>query len=408
MRGLSTRDQSAWSVREGNGVREVNIRFRMVIKVDAGIARALALDDELVVATEKPAAVQCIRWAPDSTGNQTSTELLSKMSWMSKKASILDMVHDRPMNLSTWCTSDGKAFAVQRITNLTKESDSSKKLFQGYCFHTPKNEDSNALKAAINARFSLIALACADGSISVYTVKDYVGSIPISHKLRLSVSTETSGRVTFLSYAVDGYCLFVGYEKGWATWSIYGKPGGNSFIADRTISSNHGEIWLNGITTGSWLGGGGEILLIGPNDDRLWVLEMARSAVAGCYTSSNISRSLMQTRSGLMIYRGYDLPDLTTISADSSLWHQVPIPPAYLTEQWPMRLSVISPDGRYVAIAGRRGLAHYSVTSGRWKTFVSEAMENDFAVRGGMCWYQHILIAAVEAGEYHEVSFLNH
>jgi RAB6A-GEF complex partner protein 1 len=104
-----------------------------------------------------------------------------------------------------------------------------------------------------------------------------------------------------------------------------------------------------------------------------------------------------------MVYRGYDLPDLTTISVEASLWHTAQIPSSYLVDQWPMRCSVISADGRYVAVAGRRGLAHYSINSGRWKTFVNENMENEFQVRGGMCWHQHILVAAVEAGDSFEL-----
>jgi hypothetical protein len=112
----------------------------------------------------------------------------------------------------------------------------------------------------------------------------------------------------------------------------------------------------------------------------------------------------MQTNAGFMIYRGYDLPDLTTISAEMSLWHHVQIPAHYLIDQWPIRSTVISSDGRYVAVAGRRGLAHYSVNSGRWKTFEDPLMENEFTVRGGMCWYQHVLIAAIESSDSHEVS----
>jgi hypothetical protein len=374
----------------------------MVIKIDAGIGKALALDDELVVATKKPAAIQCIRWTPDSTGNQTSTELLSRMGWLPKKTSVIEMVHDRPMNLSTWVTNDGKAYAVQRLP-ATREPDAPKKLFRGYCFHTPQYAKDFATKAAINARFSLIALGCADGSIHIYTAKDYVGNIPLSHRHTLPVSKTVSGALTFMSYSPDGYCLFAGYEKGWAMWSVYGKPGSSSFGSDRTISETNDEGWLNGVREGTWLGGGSEILLVGQGDDRLWVLEMARSAVTGCFASANISRTLLQTRSGIMIYRGYDLPDLTTISAESSLWNNAAIPASYLVDQWPMRSSVISPDGRYVAIAGRRGLVHYSVQSGRWKTFVNENMENEFQVRGGMCWYQHILIAAVEAGDSYEL-----
>ena len=80
------------------------------------------------------------------------------------------------------------------------------------------------------------------------------------------------------------------------------------------------------------------------------------------------------------------------------------MPPIYLIDNWPVKSVVISPDGRYVAIAGKRGLAHYSVNSGRWKTFVNEKMEHSFHVRGGMCWYHHILIAAVECDGVYEVS----
>ena len=395
-------DRVLWGPGEGGGVREVSVRFRMVIKIDAGIGRALALDEELVVATQKPAAVQCIRWTPDSAGTQTSTELLNRMGWLPKKSSVAEMVHDRPMNLSTWITADGRAYAVQRLPP-PKEADAPKKLFRGYCFHTPTFPKDFASKAAINARFSLIAVVCLDGSVHVYNAKDYVGNIPLSHRQTLSVSRSTSGAITFLSYSPDGYCLFVGYEKGWAIWSVFGKPGGSSFAADRTISEANDEGWLNGVREGSWLGGGSEILLVGQNEERLWILEMARSAVTGCYASANISRTLLQTRSGIMIYRGYDLPDLTSISAEASLWHTAQIPPSYLVDQWPMRCAVISPDGRYVAVAGRRGLAHYSVQSGRWKTFVNENMENSFQVRGGMCWHQHILIAAVEIGDQYQI-----
>lgn len=387
----------------------------MVIKVDAGIERALALDEELVVATRKPPAVQCIRWTPDSTGNQTHTELLSKMAWMPKKTSVIDMIYDRPMNLSAWITSDGKAFAVQRYVESrdapktesseasSNKSRSAKKLFKGYCFHDPSAPSNFATKVAINARFSLLAVARADCNIDIYMARDYAGNIPLSHRQQHSVSVATSGNITFLSYSPDGYCLFVGYERGWATFSVFGKPESTSFTSNRDIAESNNEGWVLGVKEGIWIGGGSEILLVGQNDDRLWILEMARSAITGCYTAANISRTLMQTRDSIMLYRGYDLHDLATISADSSLWHHAQIPATYLTDHWPIKCSVVSPDGRYAAVAGRRGMAHYSITSGRWKMFSDYALQNSFTVRGGMCWYQHILVAAVEAGDSYEV-----
>ncbi|XDG10537.1 hypothetical protein ABKA04_010152 [Annulohypoxylon sp. FPYF3050] len=404
--GNNTPDQILLGPGEGTGVRDISVRFRRVIKVDAGIECAIALDDELVVATKKPAAVQCIRWTPDSTGNQTSTELVSRMGWLEKKVSIKEMTHDRPMNLSTWVTSDGKAYAVQRIS-ASKAKDNPdfdpKKLFKGYCFHSPHGESDRAVKAVVNARFSLVAVGCTDGSIRVYSARDYAGNIPPSHVHQLPVSSETSGILKTLNYSPDGYCLFAGYEKGWATWSVFGKTAGHSFNANPSISSTNQEGWLDGVVDASWVGGASEILMVARQSEAIWLLEMARSAVTGCYTPPNLFRTVLQSSSTVMVYRGYDLPDLTSISAEPFLWHNARIPSNYLLNQWPIKCTVVSADGRYVAVAGRRGLAHYSVNSGRWKTFANEAMENEFQVRGGMCWYQHILVAAVEANRSYEL-----
>ncbi|KAK9418534.1 putative DUF1339 domain protein [Seiridium unicorne] len=405
--GNSSPDQIFLGPGEGSGVRDISVRFRRVIKVDAGIEHVLALEDELVVATQKPAAVQCIRWTPDSTGSQTSTELISRMGWLEKKISIKEMTHDRPMNLSTWITSDGKAYAIQRTsaTQGPSQDDEAgpKRLFKGYCFHTPQNDQSRAVKAVVNARFSLIAVGCADGSIHVYSVRDYSGNIPASHTHKNPVSRRSSGSLTTITYSPDGYCLFAGYENGWATWSVFGKSLSTSFGANSAINEVNKEDWLSGVAEASWIGGACEILLISRNSEAVWLLEMARSAVTGCYSPPNLFRTVLQTSSSVMVYRGYDLPDLTSISAEPFLWHTARIPSNYLLNQWPIRCTVVSSDGRYVAVAGRRGLAHYSINSGRWKTFTSDAAENEFSVRGGMCWYQHILVAAVEANKSYEL-----
>ena len=83
------------------------------------------------------------------------------------------------------------------------------------------------------------------------------------------------------------------------------------------------------------------------------------------------------------------------------------MPQKYLAGNWPIRYSAISADGRLIAIAGRRGLTHYSSTSGRWKLFGDELQEQAFAVRGGFLWFHHVLIAAVEVGRSWQVSMAN-
>ncbi len=80
------------------------------------------------------------------------------------------------------------------------------------------------------------------------------------------------------------------------------------------------------------------------------------------------------------------------------------IPQSYLASNWPIRYSSLSSDGRLVAIAGRRGLAHYNSNSGRWKLFLDRHQEQAFVVKGGLLWVHHILIAAVEMGRTYQVS----
>lgn len=376
----------------------------MAIKIESGIVKALALDNELVVATVKPPAIQCIRWSPDANGSQTTSELLCRVLDVPKKVSIADMIYDRAMNMLIWVTSNGEAYAVQRASEKSPETEGGKKLFNGHCFHHPKDEGEMAVKVAVNARFSLLTVSCANGDVLVYSAKDYLGNIPLSYKLQPPATTTTTGSLTFMSYSPDGYCLFAGYDNGWTTWSVFGKPGGNSFSVDCSLAETNGEDWLTGVSDGCWIGGGSDIILTGKRDRRLWILETARSALTGCFSSANLARGLLQTGTEIILYRGHDLPDLMTISGKDSLWHHAQYPPTYLHSQWPIRSAVVSQDGRYVAIAGRRGLAHYSVNSGRWKVFEDSKIENSFAVRGGMCWYGHILIAAVESDGSYEVS----
>lgn len=395
------------AVEESNVVGDISIRFRMAIKIESGIVKALALDQELVVATVKPPAIQCIRWAPDSSGTQTTSELLSRILDIPKKVAVVDMVYDRAMNLLIWLTSTGQAYAVQRAHGVQHDPDAPKKLFHGHCFHDPEDDGEKAVKVAVNARFSLLTVFCANGEILVYTAKDYMGNVPLSQKLQLPASPSTTGSLTFMNYSPDGYCLFAGYENGWTTWSVFGKPGGNSFTVDPTLAASNGEDWLTGVSSGCWIGGGSDIILSGQSDRRLWILETARSALTGCFSAANLARGLLQTGTELILYRGHDLPELMTISGKDSLWHHAQYPPAYLHSQWPIRSCVVSQDGRYVAITGRRGLAHYSVNSGRWKVFEDSKVENSFAVRGGMCWYGHILIAAVESNGSYEVYYFS-
>lgn len=390
---------------EATGQAEVLLRFRRSIRIDAGINAVLASNEELIVSTIKPAAVQCLKWEARKDGPQAVAQVLGKLEWIGKSA-VCFMTYDSAMNLAVWVGADGSAYAVQRnrpkpartasdeSTESSQSSASPFSLFDGYCFHTPAG--GHATHASINARFSLIAIGLSDNKILCYAAKDYVGNVPLSHSFKSGASPSSTGKITAITWSPDGYCLFVGYEHGWATWSVFGKEGASSFECNQSHAETCGEDWLLGARTAKWTSNGAEILITS-GDTRLFKLEMSRSAAIGCFSCANLVRALLQTPTGVTVYRGHELPDLTSISNEASLWHHAQYPPSYLHGQWPIRSCVVSQDGRYVAVAGRRGLAHYSVDSGRWKTFSDPGVESSFAVRGGMCWFSHILAAATES-----------
>ena len=136
----------------------------------------------------------------------------------------------------------------------------------------------------------------------------------------------------------------------------------------------------------------------------------------------NTCYAFLQMDDRVLVYRGADQPDMSVINPESDVWQHIKvsrprrcgsqciyvdpgkIPNAYISTNWPIRYASISSDGRLIAIAGRRGLTHYSAASGRWKLFEDERQELDFVVRGGLLWFHHVLVAAVEVDKTFQVS----
>lgn len=55
--------------------------------------------------------------------------------------------------------------------------------------------------------------------------------------------------------------------------------------------------------------------------------------------------------------------------------------------------TAIDCEGQNLAVAGRTGLAHYSMVSRKWKLFGNETQEKDFVVTGGLLWWRdHVVM----------------
>lgn len=399
---------------EGYGTRMHMLKFRIVIKIDAEIETAYSTDEYLIVATKTPPAIQCIPWQT-ATGS-TKTNLMSRLEFLTeKKITIKDMIYNKPMDLFGWRTSDGRAYAI--VFRGKQEKGSTTPTWSGYCFHGRDKQISSSTYAttiSINAKFSLIAVGQQDGTVSIYFVKNYRGNVPLSHSLSLkkalgsTASHLNSGAVTSLSWTADGYALAVGWEKGFSVWSVFGKVLMTSIKDDweEFVPSTFQDQYLRGVQDLFWNLASTELFMLRSDtnpDAQLWTLAFAKSAITGIHHPDNTKRAFLQMDERLLLYKGADQPDMSAINPDAAVWQHIQIPMLYITTNWPVRYAAISNDGRYIGVAGKRGLAHYSVASNRWKLFGSEQQEQDFTCRGGLVWYKHILIAAVESDKSYEL-----
>ncbi|XP_054154503.1 guanine nucleotide exchange factor subunit RIC1-like [Oppia nitens] len=82
------------------------------------------------------------------------------------------------------------------------------------------------------------------------------------------------------------------------------------------------------------------------------------------------------------------------IAVGNLQWIITNMPQRYLLTNWPIRYAAIDDMNQHIAIAGRTGLAHYSMAQRKWKLFGNETQEKDFEVCGGLLWcLDHIVVS---------------
>ncbi|KAG2181824.1 hypothetical protein INT44_008640 [Umbelopsis vinacea] len=443
---------------EAKGPKTMIIKFRLAIRIDAGISCGTSSEDSLIITTMKPTAVQRVSWNPQEV-SQTGTNMVSKMAWIRPDTSIVYMTYNKAMNISAAKTgntlNEGKAGDEKKETSSHEHEDiipimpsfSVQSSWSGLCFHNTGDEslqEQHATSISINARFSLIAIGTKSGNVFVYSAQSYNSTPTFSHKMDLSSprqwsptitspKSESYGEVKTVSWTSDGYALAVGYEgRGLAVWSVYGHllcstensedtSVSVSNIKDRDTPFQ--DIFAHNVNFLFWGAGNTTLFILSKSSlvdaspdpstkqySKLYSLPFAKSAVVLMHSPDNAKNGLLQMDDRLLLYNGGDHQESsTTIDPDSVSWSHISLPTMYISEHWPIRYASIDPDGKWIAIAGKRGLAHYSTLSGRWKMFGNQQQEQEFHVRGGIAWFKHVLIAACEVpnghhSRYHVVS----
>ena len=115
----------------------------------------------------------------------------------------------------------------------------------------------HACSASLNYRFSLIAIGTRTYvslgivSLDAHLPRIFRGSIhlypiPLSHtppttSIQVLSLFSLTGPVQAMEWTSDGYALAVGYEKGWAIWSVGGRCLGSAVgIEDMNIGPTSG------------------------------------------------------------------------------------------------------------------------------------------------------------------------
>ncbi|CAJ0769080.1 20893_t:CDS:2, partial [Entrophospora sp. SA101] len=70
-------------VGEGNGIKTFLLKFRMTIRIDAGMNAGLGTEEYLIVTTKNPTAIQCIPWNGDPSA--TKTNILARLEFLENK-----------------------------------------------------------------------------------------------------------------------------------------------------------------------------------------------------------------------------------------------------------------------------------------------------------------------------------
>ncbi|KAL4069425.1 RIC1-domain-containing protein [Scleroderma citrinum] len=362
--------------------------------------------------------------------------------------------------VEAWLTSDGRAYFVRlqesrysediasghqnaergssraELSSLSDSFTSSNSehryYWQGTCFHdyeVPRwvqksrqvsNDDSDnrrpiyveprrAMQVAVNTRFSLIAIGTFSGAIE-FTTFPTLETRPEPRIIEVpNPYNRPQGEVLALQWSSDGYVLAVGWHHGWAVVSIGGRCLASNFGVDNTFDNERfRDVFMHGIRDLFWGPGNFELIVLSrsfpdKSEGQIFVLPFAKSATTSQLSPDNTRYAFLQLDDRALVYRGADQPDMSVINPESDVWQHIKIPLAYLASNWPIRHSALSSDGRLVAVAGRRGLIHYSATSGRWKIFSNPTQEQAFSVKGGLVWFHHVLIAAVEVTKSYQI-----
>eukprot|EP00040_Diaphanoeca_grandis_P024885 m.137406 g.137406 ORF g.137406 m.137406 type:complete len:1155 (+) comp29919_c1_seq1:317-3781(+) len=276
-------------------------------------------------------------------------------------------------------------------------------------------KNRKATCVAINHRFRLLAVGYDDGDVDAFTIQQDF-SLTHSHALPQYSSqsgipsrSSTSGPVSTMKYTEDGYALAVGWKQGGVTvWSVFGCLL-MSTANDSTMSASAKDTAIDGVISLAWGPQGYVLLAVSSKTTKLTQYKFVKSALTNNASLSNQFNVALQGDRTICVN-----PDMgdgrSPRNVDKLLdlqWQMLQVPTAYLQQNWPIRYTAVGPSGQYLAIAGRRGVAHFNMQTSKWRLFGNQSQEQSLECSGGIVWWEEYLVVSCKnatTGQY-EVRF---
>ncbi|KAG5834574.1 hypothetical protein ANANG_G00262920 [Anguilla anguilla] len=229
---------------------------------------------------------------------------------------------------------------------------------------------------AVNNKYRLMAFTRYVGSVLVYMIDTTTGSMQLSHRLELTPKHypdiwNKTGPVKLIEWSPDYSVVMVTWEcGGLSLWSVFGAHLICTLGEDFAYRSDGTKKEPIKISSMSW-------------------------GAEGYHLPRPPEQHVSRDSSPL-----YPPPPTSTASQGLSTllghrhWHVVQIHSTYLESNWPIRYAAIDTQGQCMAVAGRRGFAHYSSFTRKWKLFGNITQEQNMTVTGGLAWWNDYVIVA--------------
>ncbi|XP_067944083.1 guanine nucleotide exchange factor subunit RIC1-like isoform X2 [Watersipora subatra] len=443
-KGYSRKQQKAFdALFLGEGIPALFITELHSFNIHAKISSIAVLRDELVITTVQ-GGLQRAKW--NGTLNETYSATLSEVQFSydlqqskgrhlkSSSEYITDVEFSPLLGGFVTVLSGGRGFFLT-APNAKFDRENLHGVW------APELRDAVCVHA--NHKYRLIVFGCASGKGMVYHIDPATGALLLSHQLCVSTKEYpdaglVGGPITRLAWTPDECAIIAAWSKGGiAVWSAFGALLFSSLKASYGIPGPplHNNLIVKAM---EWGAEGYQLWLSAENPERLPSVHHTsneHSSSSSCSdltdpvsaASTTLSASVesspkrgsydfiqlhflkspltvnpclsnhkhlfLQAEDKLYINLGSDKTeeDASNVLIANKQWRVVPIRYTYLGSNWPIRFAAMDDAGLSVAIAGRTGLAHYSLLRRKWFLFGNEAQEKGIVVCGGLVWWKDFI-----------------